>query len=923
MHRIKKDALFLLDASYLLYRSFYAIKPLHTSTGIPTQATYGFCRAIKKLMDKFDPENLVIAWDTKGKNFRNEIYPEYKATRSAPPSDLHMQKEYILKVLDLVGACQVSQAGVEADDLLASLAHENKDKQIVLVGPDKDMYQLLSKNLMIFDPFKERLIDEETFTNEHGFGPEKLNFYYSLLGDESDNIPGVSGIGKKTAQELVQKFESLDALYKNLDKVERTRTRELLTQQQEQAFLSQKLFSLKIIPIHLKSDDMKFSKESWSKAKPIFEELEFGSMFKDGGKETFKEGEKKQPDSTTNLPEVNYDWKCHVVQTDADLNRLIEKIKSHGSFALDTETTGLSPLQDAMVGASFAVNDKEAYYIPFIFGTQPAQLSIVEVAKNSTENGLDIKHALKLLKPVLEDENIYKFFHHAKFDKLVFYQYGIDIKGVSFDSILAASLVKNEWQKINLKDLSLFFLNERMLKFKEALDGYKNFGDVPLDKASKYAAHDALQTFKLKKVLFEELKKHPKLLRIFEEIEMPVSEILFKMEAKGIGLDIDVLKEVEKEVNREVTAIELKIFAAFEHLKLADSFNLNSPKQVESLLFDELKLPVVKKSGKGQRSTDQEVLQELSKVHPIPALILRHRELSKLKNTYLKPLPEFVNPKTGRIHTTYSQTMVATGRLSSSDPNLQNIPTSSEYGMKIRTAFVAPREKCFISADYSQIELRVLACITGDVNLVSAFLHDKDIHAQTAAQLFGVPLNEVTHDQRQLGKRINFSIIYGLTPYGLSKDLGIKPSEAKTYIEKYFENYPKVAEWLSQTVVKAVSDGYVETWWGRRRYITELREKNHTLFEAGKRIATNTPIQGTSAEIMKLAMINVDRAIQRAKLNADIVLQIHDELVVEVANDSLEDVMKIVQKEMESVVDWTVPFKVSLRTGKNWGDITK
>jgi DNA polymerase-1 len=465
-----------------------------------------------------------------------------------------------------------------------------------------------------------------------------------------------------------------------------------------------------------------------------------------------------------------------------------------------------------------------------------------------------------------------------------------------------------------------------MQRYKEVLGTkYKNFSQVPIEEGASYGAHDALQTFKLRPILEKKLNEDPKLKKIFYDIEMPLLMVLARMEKQGILLDVEALKELDKDVVKVIKHTEKKIFAALEsaHIKNLDEINLNSPRQIEKILFDQLHLQPGKKSATGKRSTDQEVLEELSTKHPVPAMLLQYRELSKLKNTYIDPLPNFINKRTGKIHTSYSQTLVATGRLSSQDPNLQNIPTGEGFGLKIRDAFIAPRGYRFMSADYSQIELRVLAHMSKDKNLTDAFLHDKDIHAQTASQIFDVPLDKVTHDQRQMGKRINFSIIYGLTPYGLSKDLGIKPNEAKEYIEKYFLQYPKVAEWIDQTIDHAIKNGYTQTWWGRRRYIPELAEQNRNLFEAGKRVATNSPVQGTSAEIMKLAMINVDSALANKKLDAALVLQIHDELIIQFHTDIEEEVTKIVQKEMESVVDWEIPFKVTIRTGKNWGDVTK
>lgn len=910
MNRVKKDALFIIDGSYLLYRSYYAMSPLHTSTGMTTQAVYGFCRALKKVFDTFHPSHAAVVWDTKGKSFRHELLPEYKATRMAPPSDLHQQKEYIMKFLELIGVCQLAQPGFEGDDLIAGLVNRWHGRQTVIVCADKDMFQLLDgENVLVFDPFKPRMIDARDFKNEWGFGSEKIPFYYALLGDASDNIPGVDGIGEKSATTLVTQFDSLEDLYDNLEKVEKKRTRELLAQQKDEAFLSYKLFMLNPPAIEgLRFDQMEVHPGAWSKARPLFKELEFSSLLKEIEKEYADSITKDAPQPTMSSKKP---WQCSVIVTETGLDKVINVLKNHEICALDTETTGGMPMQDSLVGISFAVDAHEAFYIP--------------VGHQNCEQQLDRATVIAVLKPILEHSKLKIIMHHARFDELVLQNAGINVKCAVFDTLLAANLLKNAWQKVSLKELSLFYLQEPMTKFKDIVPSNKNFSEIPLQLAAPYAAHDALQTFKLKPLLEALINEHPQLKKILYTIEMPLSHVLLEMEKRGILLDKKVIEKVGETIEKELAGIEEKLFAAWHHHapRHGQQLNLKSPQQIETLLFDELKLPVIKKSKTGQRSTDHDVLLELSKVHPIPGLILRHRELSKLKGTYILPLPTFINPKTERIHTSFSQTMVATGRLSSANPNLQNIPTSEEYGIGIRSAFVAKDGYVFLSADYSQIELRVLAYLARDEALLDAFSHDVDIHAQTAAQLFDVDINKVTIQQRQFGKRINFSIIYGLTPYGLAQDLGIKPSEAKLYIEKYFERYPKVKSWLDATVEQAVKDGYTETWLGRRRHIPELQEKNRNLFEAGRRMATNSPIQGTAAEVMKMAMINIDKMLKENNLDAYLVLQIHDEIIIELEASLLQRVEKLVQTEMEQVVAWDVPLKISLRSGKNWGQITK
>ncbi len=924
MSQIEKNALFVIDGSYLLYRSYYAIKQLQTASGIPTQAVYGFCRAIKKIIDDFAPKHLVIAWDSKGKTFRHHEYPAYKATRQKPPSDLSLQKEYIIQFLTAVKIAQIGIDGYEGDDIIASLTKEYAKHQVVLVCPDKDMYQLLSSHVLIFDPFKERIIDQDIFAAENGFPAEKVPFFYALLGDSSDNIPGVQGIGKKGAHDLVVQFDSLNDLYANLALVPKERTRSLLTEQKELAFVSYNLFLLRPPAIHQRLSDLSFDPNNWVGAADLFAQLEFSSLVKDI--------QKRFPATTTlkhhhtvahnmslfdqmspidqNQETEKPSWKLSVVQDEHALHAMITKLKNAAWIALDTETTGSLPMQDELVGISFAVDIHEAFYVPI-----------------GHHEGKQIDRAtiLAALKPLLENADTTLVMHHAKFDQIVLFCAGIITQPVIFDTIIAASLLRHgDKDRINLKALSMTYLGEPMHKFKEVLGKHRTtFAEVPVDEGALYGAHDALQTYKLKILLEKKLAIYPSLVKLFHDIEMPFYQVLLRMEECGILLDPEKIHTTMLAVSLEIKEIESKITAAIPHRPEGTHINLNSPKQIEGLLFDQLGLPAAKKSAKGSRSTDQEVLQELSSKHPIPGLILKYRELTKLKTTYLEPLPGYINKKTGRIHTNYSQTQVATGRLSSSDPNLQNIPASEGFGMQIRDAFYAAPGKILLSADYSQVELRVLAHLSQDATLTSIFLNNQDIHTETSAQLFDVPVSDVTHDQRQLGKRINFSIMYGITPFGLAKDLGIKPSEAKTYIEKYFERFPGVAAWIEKITAQALTDGYVETWYGRRRYIPELAERNKTLFESGKRMAINTPVQGTQAEILKRAMINIDNAFMHKKLAARLILQIHDEIVVELPINELKAVEAIVQELMISVVDWQIPLKVTIRTGETWAKITK
>lgn len=908
-----KKTLFLIDGSSFLYRAYYGLRPMHTPQGTPVQAVFGFCRMIKKIIDTFKPEYCALVWDSKGKTTRHEVYEAYKATRQAPPSDLFEQKEHIIEFADAIGLKQVQQTGIEADDLMFSLAQEARKRHetVVFVTSDKDMGQALDAQTFMYDSFKDVMIDIPAFEEKMGFPVEKLPFYFALVGDTSDNIPGVKGIGDKGATELVNQFDSLEDLYDNLDKVSKARMKNALEENKKNAFLSRDLFLLQYHPSELEKADLVFNAQHWNNARKLFEELDFKSLLRDMG----------QPERTSKPLHELYSFKK--VTTPKELDELCAALKKSTIFALDTEGTDLKPMQGTMVGLSFCVAEGTAYYVPFGHEMPGAQLSLVPKAHN--EGQLSREQVFKALKPILEDAKYKKVLQHAKFDMHVLFHEGIVLRGVTFDTMIAAYLLSKDDQRVGLKDLSMSYCGEQMLSFAEVVkeNKYKDFSQVPLDLATNYAAADAHQTLKLYHIFSAALAKEKNLAMQFNDIEMPLLQVLFEMETTGILLDTVALKKLDVKVTRKLAEIEDEIIETAGE-KYA-GINLNAPRQIEELLFEHLKLPRQKKSAKGTSySTDQEVLQALSELHIIPAMIVQYRELYKLKSTYIDALPTYVNPETKRIHTTFRQTGVATGRLSSSDPNLQNIPADvSGFGIEVRGAFIPEKGNLFLSADYSQIELRVLAYFSKDKALVDAFLHGHDIHAETASHLFDVKLDQVTHDQRQIGKRINFSILYGLTPYGLSKDLGISFKDAKTYIDKYFAKYTAVAEWMESVIEETKKNGYVETLWGRRRYIPAIHEKNKTLYEEARRVAINTKAQGTAAELMKRGMLQLDAALKKEKFDAHILLQIHDELLISVPEHEIKSAESLAKKQLESVVDWNVPLIVTTRFGANWKDVTK
>jgi DNA polymerase-1 len=914
-----KKTLFLIDGSSFLYRAYYGLRPLHTAEGEQVQAVYGFIRMIKKLIDQFKPEHIVLTWDSPGKTTRHDMFEEYKATRQAPPSDLFDQKEHIKTFADLIGLKQVAIPGIEADDIMYSMAQDAKKQNfdVMLVTSDKDMGQMLDEQTYILDTFKDIMLDVDSFEQKMGFSVAKLPFYFSLLGDSSDNIPGVRGIGKKGALELVQRFDSLEDVYNRLDEVSKLRMRAALENNKDNAFLSRDLFLLQYHSCNTKVEDTTFSSDNWPSARPLFAQLNFKSLLKglNGPPAPSNVQEQQQSLFGANADNVEQSKKKRIehqfkkVTTEVDLHELADALKKKKIFALDTETTGIKPLKDPIVGISFATEVGKAWYVPFGHMVEEKQLSQ--------------KQVFEVLGPILQDVQYKKILHHAAFDVAVLWAAGVMLKGVVFDTMLAAKLVNKSWQKASLKALSEAHLGDIMLSYQEVVKNnkFKNFSQVPLDLATQYAAADAHQTLQLKDIMYASLKKE-QLTELYEQIEQPLQDILIQMEQEGVIVDTHKLAELGKKVSHDLIDIEDHIIKA-----AGDEFagiNLNSPKQVQQLLFDKLGLPPQKKSSKGSFSTDSEVLKILSKMHPIPGMIAKYRELAKLKNTYIDALPTYVYERTNKIHTSFSQTAVATGRLSSSEPNLQNIPADVHgYGIEIRAAF-KPGENCvFVSADYSQVELRVMAYLSQDKSLKDAFARDADIHAETAARLFDVLPDEVTHQQRQIGKRINFSVLYGMTPYGLSKDLGIPFGDAKKYIDTYFEQYPGVSAWMNQVIEQTKELGYVATMAGRRRYLPGIYEANKGLYQEAVRVAVNTAVQGTAADIMKIGMLKLAQAFDEQRIPAKILLQIHDELLISVQKGYEVQAKQIASSMLENVVQWDVPLQVTTRVGADWKEVTK
>jgi len=891
---MKKSTIFLIDGSSFLYRAYYGVKPLHTNSGEAVHAVYGFCRMIHKLIKKFDIKNIAIVWDSKGKNHRHVMFPEYKATRQSAPSDLFSQKDHIVDFAKMINLAQISQPGIEADDILYSLAQDfSKDQQVIIVTSDKDLAQTITENISLYDAFKDELIDRSICEKKYELPVEKLAFYFALIGDAADNIPGVKGVGPKTALKIVNQCDSLIEMYESIENVDTTpRIKALLIAEKSNAFLSLELFTLRYEQQPLTLKEIEFDEKNWSLALPFFQKLEFKQFIQDLNlkEEPFVDPERKP------LHEI-YKFTC--VKTEAQLIELAERLKTVKEFALDTETDGLDPMKNKCVGISIAYEIGSSFYIPFAHQTEIEQL--------------DLKTIQKHLNPIFQDKQINKILHHAIFDYIVMQQVGMLLESISFDTLVAAGLLNKPWEKKGLKELSFALFNEEMIDFSEIMKNSKakSFDEISLEVATNYAAADAHQTLKLK-YYFEKKLQEIGCTDIFYAIEMPLIPILAHMQIAGIYCKASLLHKFNIKVTEKIDLLISDIFAL-----TGITINLNSPKQVAELLFDVLKLPV----QKNNRSTDVKILTELAKKHPVAGLILEYRELFKLKSTYLEALPESINRKTGKIHSSFNLALAATGRLSSSNPNLQNIPTNNE--INIRAAFQAEEGRILVAADYSQIELRVLAYISQDPVLMKAFIEEQDIHQQTAAFLFQTPEEMVTSEQRDVGKKINFSVLYGLTAYSLAGDLAISFKDAKNYIESYFARYSKVKEWMNTVVEKTKSTGYTETLYGRKRWVPGINDANKMIFEASKRIAINTPVQGAAAEIMKIGMIKTVDQIRKEKIDAELLLQVHDEIIFSVKESDLARAIKVIQEELESVVAWPFPLKISINSGKSWGELSK
>jgi DNA polymerase-1 len=903
----------LIDGNALVHRAYHAMPPLTVKkTGEPINAVYGFTNMLLKILNDLKPGYYAIAFDRKAPTFRKEMFEDYKANRPPTPDDLVSQ---LARARELAAAFNIpifEMDGYEADDVIGTLSKKATEKGIesVIVTGDADAMQLVSPSVKVLYPKPQHtfgdttLYEKETVNERYGVPPEHIADLKALVGDKSDNIPGVNGIGEKTAVKLIQTFGGVEDIYKHIDEVTPLKLREKLQQNEEIAHKCKVLATIATdMPIELDLNTCDIDNFDRSKAVAFFHELDFSKLLSRlPGAESAKTEKTECPQLSFDMSEkaeIQYNIVCSVEA----LDKLGKRLKEKGSFAFDTETTGLNTLTAQLVGISLSPTTGEAYYIP----VGHRYLEIVQQ--------LPVEQVIEKLKPVFENDKIAKIAHNAKFDMEILAEYGITVNNLVSDTMIAAYLLGEK--SLGLKSLSFNRLGIEMTDITELIGSGKkqiNMSQVEVSVAGKYACADADNTGRLDRLLGTELKEQG-LWQLFADVEMPLVPILMKMERKGVALDVNLLGDMSRRLGKRLLELEDEIYQ-----KAGRRFNINSTQQLSPVLFQELKLPAARKTKSGF-STDASVLEELRGQHPIIELILEYRQLTKLKSTYVDALPGLVNQKTGRVHTSFNQTKTTTGRLSSSDPNLQNIPVRGEQGKEIRQAFVAPPGYELLSADYSQIDLRVLAHLSQDPELLKTFHHDGDIHTDTAIRLFGVEKDKVTPDMRRLAKTVNFGVIYGMSGYGLEQATEFSREEAEKFITAYFEKYPHVREYMEGTKKQARELGYVQTILGRRRSIPEINSSNRNLREAAERMAINMPVQGTSADIIKVAMVKLDQEMAKRNLKSSMLLQVHDELIFEVPEDEMDEMRTLAAKIMSEAIELSIPLKVETKTGKNWGQM--
>ena len=890
------DKLVLVDGSSYLYRAFHALPPLTNSKGHPTGAIYGVINMINKLLHEQVTEYFVVIFDAPGKTFRNDLYSDYKANRPSMPDDLRPQIEPIHRIIKAMGLPLIMVQNVEADDVIGTLSKEAaaNNMQVIISTGDKDMAQLVDQNITLINTMNDQKLDRKGVKLKFDVYPEQIIDYLTLMGDKADNIPGIPNVGAKTASKWLNKYDTLENIIDKSNEIS-GKIGEKLRNNINQLPLSKKLVTIdQNLNLGLKPSNLKITTKDIERLKSIYKELELKTFYSQ-----LSETPKK---TTSKQNKTNY----KSILNESDLMEWVDRCSQTKLFAIDTETNSLNYIEADLVGISLSVNENEAVYIPLAHDYPDAPIQ------------LKIKETLSILKPLLEDEEIKKIGHHLKFDAHIFARYGIILKGMEFDSMLESYILNSVATRHGMNSVAEYYLHRKTTLFEDvAGKGAKQitFNQINIETATSYAAEDADVTLCLHNHLWGEINKNPSLKNLYEKIEKPLIPILFEIEENGVLINKIMLKKQSDELLKSLNNLE-------DHAhKMANmEFNLSSPKQLQEVLYKKLKIPIIKKTPKGQPSTAEDVLQELSVNHELPKLILEHRSLNKLRNTYTEKLPQQISNETGRIHTSYHQAVTATGRLSSSAPNLQNIPIRTSEGRRIREAFIAPKNYSILAADYSQIELRIMAHLSSDESLLLAFSAGEDIHRKTAAEVLGIAAEKVSQEQRRWAKAINFGLMYGMSAFGLAKQLGIGRHQAQEYIDLYFEKYPKVQSFMDATKERAREQGYIETLYGRRLYLPDINSKNGLRRKYAERSAINAPMQGSAADIIKLAMIDVDRWLKDEKIAAKIIMQVHDELVLEVKSELASEVRQEITRIMESTVSLKVPLIVDTGIGNNWDE---
>ncbi len=919
MATIPENPLILIDGSSYLYRAYHAAPNFTNSDGEPTGAIYGVVNMLRSMLRQFSTEHIAVIFDAKGKTFRDDMYPEYKANRPPMPDDLRSQIEPLHAVIKAMGLPLIAISGVEADDVIGTLSTQASQQgmPVLISTGDKDMAQLVDQNVTLINTMTDVVMDPAGVVDKFGIGPELIIDYLALMGDKVDNIPGVPGVGEKTAKALLTGIGGLDALYDNLDDIaalgfrgSKTMAKKLIDNK-EAAYMSYKLATIKLdVELDVTPDELRKGVPDTDALTELFGKLQFRRWLTemlDGSDGRIVADEKSgdvPAEKKAVAPTIDRSGYETVLDKESFATWL-EQLKAAEAFAFDTETDGLDYMTANVVGVSFAIEEGKAAYVPVAhdYLDAPAQL--------------DRDWVLEQLKPLLEDPKQAKIGQNLKFDASIVARYGIEMQGIVFDTMLESYVFNSVVGRHDMDSLALRYLEHKNISFEEVAGKGKKqltFNQIDLEQAGPYAAEDADITLRLHNTLYPKVEADDKLKHVFETIEMPLVPVLSRMERTGVYVDSMLLGAQSTEIAARLDEIEKKAFEIAEQ-----EFNLSSPKQLQAILFEKMGLPVLKKTPSGTPSTNEEVLQELALDYPLPKLLLEYRGLAKLKSTYTDKLPKMVNPATGRVHTSYHQAVTATGRLSSSDPNLQNIPVRNEEGRRIRQAFVAQSGYKILAVDYSQIELRIMAHLSGDKALLDAFRHGKDIHAATAAEILSLDIEEVSSEQRRRAKAINFGLIYGMSAFGLAKQLDMGRNEAQNYMNVYFERYPGVLEYMESTRNAASEQGYVETLFGRRLYLPDIKSRNGLRRKAAERAAINAPMQGTAADIIKLAMIAVDGWVQQQpEGDVRLLMQVHDELVFEVKESALETVTASVKALMEQAATLDVPLIADTGYGDNW-----